>query len=420
MFTLLKIPPHHSRRLSLHSPYITTPTSSPSPPAADPTAIVSLILTSTNPQTLTQTLHSPTLPWTPQLVDQIIKRLWNHAYKALHFFTVLSYHPTYSHSLSSFDHAVDLAARLRDYKTVWTLVHRMKSLRLGPTPKTFAIIAERYASAGKADRAVKLFLSMHEHGCGQSLTSFNTILDVLCKEKKVEKAYSLFKIFRGKFKADVVSYNVIANGWCLVKRTGKALEILTEMVDRGLEPNLTTYNIMLKGYFRAGQIEEGWSAMFVRKKSDDLLVAGKLLIEMVDRGFMPRKFTLNRILNGLLLTDDGLLLFPMDASCIIHHRLNEEFNGHWTWDSILEDSYLYQSLTENRVPVSVWRQSNIGSINGMAVISFEIFVDLGISIIEDIRTDCSASDVVGDAPVMVYSQIPVVVLVGMYLSFGEQ
>ncbi|XP_031250882.1 pentatricopeptide repeat-containing protein At1g74900, mitochondrial-like [Pistacia vera] len=464
MFTLLKIPPHHSRRLSLHSPFTTTLTPSPSPPAADPTAIVSLILTSTNPQTLTQTLHSPTLPWTPELVDQIIKRLWNHAYKALHFFTVLSYHPTYSHSLSSFDHAVDLAARLRDYKTVWTLVHRMKSLRLGPTPKTFAIIAERYASAGKADRAVKLFLSMHEHGCGQSLTSFNTILDVLCKEKKVEKAYNLFKIFRGKFKADVVSYNVIANGWCLVKMTGKALEILTEMVDRGLEPNLTTYNIMLKGYFRAGQIEEGWrfflemkkrkcemdvvtyttvvhgfgvvgeikrarkvfdgmikeavlpsvatynaliqvlckkdsvenavvlfeemvrkgyvpnlttynvvirglchagemeramefmgrmkddecepnvqtynimiryfcdagdvekgldlfekmgtgdclpnldtyniliSAMFVRKKSDDLLVAGKLLIEMVDRGFMPRKFTLNRILNGLLLT----------------------------------------------------------------------------------------------------------------------
>lgn len=354
---------------------------------------------------------------------------------------------------------------MRDYKAVWTLVARMRARRLGPGPKTFAIIAERYAAAGKPDRAVKLFLSMHEHGCFQDLNSFNTILDVLCKSKRVEMAYNLFKVLKGRFKADTVSYNIIANGWCLIKRTPKALEVLKEMVERGLEPSLTTYNTMLKGYFRAGQIKESWefflqmkkrkcgldvvtyttvvhgfgcageikrarrvfdemvaegvlpsvstynaliqvlckkdsvehailvfeemvrkgyvpnyttynvvirglchagqmdralrfmermkdddecepnvqtyniviryfcdageiekgldvfqkmasgdglpnldtyniliSAMFVRKKSGDLLVAGKLLIEMVDRGFLPRKFTFERVLNGLLLT----------------------------------------------------------------------------------------------------------------------
>lgn len=354
---------------------------------------------------------------------------------------------------------------MRDYKAIWTLVARMRARRLGPGPKTFAIIAERYAAAGKPDRAVKLFLSMHEHGCFQDLNSFNTILDVLCKSKRVEMAYNLFKVLKGRFKADTVSYNIIANGWCLIKRTPNALEVLKEMVERGLEPSLTTYNTMLKGYFRAGQIKEAWefflqmkkrkcgldvvtyttvvhgfgcageikrarrvfdemvaegvlpsvstynaliqvlckkdsvenailvfeemvrkgyvpnyttynvvirglchagqmdralrfmermkdddecepnvqtyniviryfcdageiekgldvfqkmasgdglpnldtyniliSAMFVRKKSGDLLVAGKLLIEMVDRGFLPRKFTFERVLNGLLLT----------------------------------------------------------------------------------------------------------------------
>lgn len=54
-------------------------------------------------------------------------------------------------------------------------------------------------------------------------------------------------------------------------------------------PNLDTYNVLI-------------SAMFVRKKGDDLVVAGKLLMEMVDRGFLPRKFTFNRVLNGLVLT----------------------------------------------------------------------------------------------------------------------
>lgn len=340
---------------------------------------------------------------------------------------------------------------------------RMRSRKLGPTPKTFAIITERYVSAGKADKAVKVFLSMHEHGCQQDLNSFNAFLDVLCKSKRAEMAYGLFKVFRGRFRADVISCNIVANGFCLKKQIPRALNVTKEMVESGLEPTLTTYNILLKGYFRAGQIKEGWefflqmkkrkididvvsyttvvhgfgvagevekarkvfnemigagvlptvatynaliqvvckkdcvenavvvfeemlrkgyvpnattynvlirglchagkmdlaieymdkmkddcdptiqtynvviryccddgeiekalevfekmsggtclpnldtyniliSAMFVRKKSDDLLIAGKLLIEMVDRGFLPRKFTFNRVLNGLMLT----------------------------------------------------------------------------------------------------------------------
>ncbi|KAF5187878.1 Pentatricopeptide repeat-containing protein [Thalictrum thalictroides] len=438
----------------------TCPRSGPEP---SDNFITELILKN-NFKTPVQTLEYQRIQWSPDLVDRVLKRLWNDGPKALHFFKHLDRHPTYKHSISSYDHAIDISGRLRDYKTLWALVSRMRSRRIGPTPKTFAIIFERYVSAGKADRAVKVFLSMHEHGCSQNLHSFNTLLDVLCKSKRVEMAYSFFKVFRGRFRADTVSYNIIANGWCLIKRTPKALEILKQMVERGFEPTLSTYNILLKGFFRADQIKEAWefflqmkkrrceidvityttvvhgfgvageihkarkvfnemikvgilpsvatynafiqvlckkdnvenalvvfeemiqkgyvpnattyaviirglchagkmvramefmgrmkddeclpnvqtynvviryfceagdlekaleifekmcsgdclpnldtyniliSAMFVRKKADDLLVAGKLLIEMVDRGFMPRRFTFNRVLNGLLLT----------------------------------------------------------------------------------------------------------------------
>ncbi|XVF50246.1 hypothetical protein PTKIN_Ptkin04bG0080600 [Pterospermum kingtungense] len=458
--------------LHLLKPFTTTTITSSIPPsqnavnsAAAASTLTNLILISSDRQSLTQSLLCPSIDWTPLLVNTILKRLWNHGPKALQFFHLLLYnHPTYVHAASSFDHAIDIAGRLRNCTTVFTLLHRMRSLRLHPSPKTFAIIAERYVAAGKPDKALKVFLSMHQHGCFQDLNSFNTILDVLCKARRVEKAWNFFKVLRGRFKADVVSYNIIANGWCLIKRTNKALETLTEMVKKGLTPTLTTYNIMLKGYFRAGQIEEGWkfflemkkrkceidvvtyttvvhglgvageikraqkvfnemvkegvlpsvvtynafiqvlckkdsvenailvfeemlrkgyvpnsatynvvirglchkeqmesameymdrmrddecgpnvqtfniviryfcdageiekglklfekmstgdclpnldtyniliSAMFVRKKSDDLVVAGKLLIEMVDRGFMPRKLTFNRVLDGLLLT----------------------------------------------------------------------------------------------------------------------
>nr|KYP68646.1 hypothetical protein KK1_022284 [Cajanus cajan] len=324
---------------------------------------------------------------------------------------------------------------MRDYNSAWALLSRMRSLRHGPTPRTFAILAEHYVSAGKPHRAVNLFLSMQDYGCRLDLHSFNTILDILCKSKRVEMVHDLFKTLRNKFNADSVSYNIIANGYCIVKRTPMALQVLKEMVERGISPTMVTYNTMLKGYFRNKQLKEAWEfylemkkrkceidvvtyttmihglvlrvlckkesvesamvvfeemvreglcvpnvttyniviiglchvgdmeralgfmgrmeehglrasvqtynvliryfcdageiekglevfgkmgggeclpnldsynvlicAMFVKKKSEDLVVAGKLLMEMIDRGFLPRKFTFNRVLNGLVLT----------------------------------------------------------------------------------------------------------------------
>lgn len=104
----------------------------------------------------------------------------------------------------------------------------------------------------------------------------------------------------------------------------RAVEFMSRMGEDGCEPNVQTYNIIIRYFCDAGEIENGIhlfekmgsgvclpnldpyniliSSMFVRKKSDDLVLAGKLLIEMVDRGFVPRKLTFNRVLDGLLLT----------------------------------------------------------------------------------------------------------------------
>ena len=300
---------------------LTTTTSPPSPP--QDATIVNLVL-KTDSQTLTRTLEKYPVEWTPNLVDRVLKLLWNHGPKALQFFKSLDYHPTYAHVSSSFDHAIDIAGRLRDYKTLWTLVDRMRTRRLGPNPKTFAIITERYVSAGKPDRAIKIFFSMHEHGCVQDLNSFNTILDVLCKSKRVEMAdHKLFKVFRGRFRADTVSYNIMANGWCLIKRTPKALEVLKEMVKRGLNPTMTTYNILLKGFFRAGQLKEAWEFFLQMKKrkceidvvtyttvvhgfgvAGEVRKAQRVFNEMIGEGVLPSVATYNAFIQVLCKKDN--------------------------------------------------------------------------------------------------------------------
>ncbi|KAH9614618.1 hypothetical protein KSS87_010354 [Heliosperma pusillum] len=299
--------------------------STPTPPPS-PSSIATLVLTTTNPTHLTQTLLNPTQwSWSTTLVNQTLKHLWNHGPKALLFFTILDRHPTYSHSLSSYHLAVDISARLRRFSDVWTLLDRLRHRRLGPTPLTFSIILERYVSAGKPDKALDLFLTMHKHFANpfsQDLNSFNNMLDILCKAKRVQKAVDLMRVFKGRFKPDVITYNIIANGWCQIRRVNKALAVFKEMLHRGIDPNLSTYNVILKGYFRAGMVNQAWEffkEMKRRKCEVDVVtytslihgfgVAGEvarsrtLFSEMLDRGVLPNVATYNAFIQVLCKKD---------------------------------------------------------------------------------------------------------------------
>ncbi|KAG6538073.1 pentatricopeptide repeat-containing protein At1g74900, mitochondrial-like [Zingiber officinale] len=220
-----------------------------------PSLVVRLVLAHSGDH-ITLSNRLPTSPWPPHLVDRVLKLLWNDGPRALLFFRALLQLPSFRPAASSFDHAVDLAARLRDRRAVASILSHRDRFAIPPSPRTFAILFERHVGAGKPDLAVRTFLSMHHQGCPQDLSSFNTLLDVLCKSRRVEKAASLLKVFRGRFRPDAVTYNIIADGWCRIKRTPKALEVLRQMVDSGIEPTKNTYNILLKGFFRIGQVNE--------------------------------------------------------------------------------------------------------------------------------------------------------------------
>lgn len=120
--------------------------------------------------------------------------------------------------------------------------------------------------------------------------TYNAVIRGLCHRGRMNEAVKyLDKMKDDKCEPNVQTYNVIVRYYCDEGEIEKALEVFDRMNCGDCLPNLDTYNILI-------------SSMFVRKKSDDLQVAGRLLVEMVGRGFLPRRFTFNRVLNGLLLT----------------------------------------------------------------------------------------------------------------------
>lgn len=123
--------------------------------------------------------------------------------------------------------------------------------------------------------------------------------------------------------ANYVTYKFFIGGLCHVGEMDSAMEFVELMKNDGCHPNVQTCNMLIRYYCDAGDIEqrmffdlmESWRCLpnkdtyniligstFVRKESEVLVVAGRLVIEMVERGFLPTKFIYNRVLNGLLVT----------------------------------------------------------------------------------------------------------------------
>ncbi|XP_039137219.1 pentatricopeptide repeat-containing protein At1g74900, mitochondrial-like [Dioscorea cayenensis subsp. rotundata] len=322
-------PKLHLLHRAIHTP------NPPSPPLAGlsslATTISDLVLShpSNDPQTLAKSLSSHLPSSSPSSIpDLVLKLLWNHAPRALLFFNallLLSPHPPPSSTLTL---ATDLAARLHDHSTL----HRLISLR-PPSPRAFSCLFERYAAHGKPDRAIRLFLSMrHRHGCSQSLPAFNSLLDALCKSRRVAKASSLVKSLRSHFHPDVITYNILADGWCRMKNTSKALETLKEMIDSGIQPTINSYNIILKGFFRSGQIKHGWNFFIEMKRrrncrpdvvshttvvhglgiAGDIDKARKVFDEMLGEGCLPSVATYNALVQVICKkgkVEDALKVF---------------------------------------------------------------------------------------------------------------
>lgn len=51
-----------------------------------------------------------------------------------------------------------------------------------------------------------------------------------------------------------------------MKKIAKAMDVMKQMVELGIKPSLNSYNILLKGFFRAGQVKEGWEFFVEMKK----------------------------------------------------------------------------------------------------------------------------------------------------------
>ncbi|OAY75541.1 Pentatricopeptide repeat-containing protein, mitochondrial [Ananas comosus] len=223
----------------------------------------------------------------PALVVQTLLRLRHASKVALAFFVSVRDH-VHHHRCNggaqpllgpaAYDAMVDILGRVRQFDVAWQLIVEMGcggGGDVGPTPRTFAVLVRRYVAAGMTRQAIRSFDDMEAFvGREPSSAEFQMLLDTLCKYGHAKVATEIFNKRKSKYEPDEKTYSILIYGWCKVNqlemaqkhaslhpenrfdRTIRAAEdLLKEMGSRGIEPDVTSYSIILHVYSRAHKPE---------------------------------------------------------------------------------------------------------------------------------------------------------------------
>lgn len=161
-----------------------------------------------------------------------------------------------------------------------------------PNLQTFNILLSGWKTPEDAEG---FFMEMRDMGVTPDVVTYNSLVDVYCKGREIEKAYKVLDEMRDRdLKPDVITYTCIIGGlgligqpdkargvlkemkeygcypdvaaynaairnFCIAKRLGDAYGLVDEMVTKGLSPNATTYNLFFRVFYWSNDLQSSWS-----------------------------------------------------------------------------------------------------------------------------------------------------------------
>ncbi|KAL0448163.1 UNVERIFIED_CONTAM: putative pentatricopeptide repeat-containing protein, mitochondrial [Sesamum latifolium] len=116
-----------------------------------------------------------------------------------------------------------------------------------PNVTTFNTLIKGLFLDDKVIEAQKLFKKLLTLKlCEPNEVTILTVINGLCKAGHTLTACDLLGLFeKTSFKPDVCSYSVVIDSLCKDRMVDEALQLLAKMIDKGISPNIVSYNSMV-------------------------------------------------------------------------------------------------------------------------------------------------------------------------------
>lgn len=200
----------------------------------------------------------------PTQLVQIIRQQKN-PFTALQIFNeAKSKFPNYRHNGAVYATMINILGSSGQFDEMKQVIEQMKDDSCECKDAVFAGIFKTYAKSGLLDDAVSLFRSLPQFNCVNWTASFNTLLQIMVQESRLEAFYCLFKEnSRGwAVKSRIGSLNLLMDALCQIKRSDLALQVFQEMNFHCCYPNRESYRILMKGLCQDGRLNEATHLLY--------------------------------------------------------------------------------------------------------------------------------------------------------------
>lgn len=231
-------------------------------------------------------LEKCSLSLSEDLILNVLKRHrsnWKPAYTFFCWVCKAKNSSGYPPPTTIYNEILDILGRMRRFEEVFQVLDEMSRRKNLINERTYGIVLNRLAAAHKVDEAIEFFNKMEDLGLERNLIAFQTLLLSLCRYKHVEIAEFIFRNKRSEFEDDIKTWNIILNGWCVLRSLPDAKRFWKDMITSKCMPDKFTYGIFINSLSKSGKITTSMN----------------LLTTMWEKGCTPDATICNTVIDGL-------------------------------------------------------------------------------------------------------------------------
>ncbi|KAL6973791.1 hypothetical protein U1Q18_027975 [Sarracenia purpurea var. burkii] len=201
---------------------------------------------------------------TRDLVVEVLERLRHARRPAFRFFCWAGRRPGYTHDSRTYNKMMLILGKTRQFETMVTILEEMGERRL-LSIETFEIAIKTFAEAKERKKAVGIFELMKKYKFKVGVDTINCLLDSLGRAKLGKEAQLLFEKLKERFTPNLQTYTVLLNGWCRVKNLMEAGRVWNEIIEKGFKPDIVVHHTMLEGLLRCRKTSDAIKLFEVMK-----------------------------------------------------------------------------------------------------------------------------------------------------------
>ncbi|KAH6564723.1 hypothetical protein BASA60_010167 [Batrachochytrium salamandrivorans] len=192
----------------------------------------------------------------------------------------------------AYNHLLDAYSRVGDLDAAVAVFSQMQASDTPPDLVSYSTLINTCVEKRNINAAFKLYQDMKKQGLHPNQIVFTTLIKGCVKANDVARAWSTFNYMRTEISLpDAVSFNLMIHVCSKTQDAERAMDLFKEMADRGLEVSHFTLSSLIQACVSR---QDYYGEAFV------------LLERMASQGFLPNMHTYNIILSGAAKYGDVL------------------------------------------------------------------------------------------------------------------